>query len=460
MNSFSHLRTVAGAAPNRPGAPWSRRGFLRRMAGTAAGVGVGCFAGVVRAAEKVGIATAFDREVTAFMALRNIPGGAVAVVKGGRLVYAQGYGYADREAKTPVTPTALFRIASVSKPFTGLAVLQLAAAGKLGLEDRVCDRLQLAPPAGGDARWQSITLRHLLHHTGGWDRGISGDPMFQSLAIAKAVRVSAPASGEAITKYQLGRPLDFAPGSRFAYSNFGYCLLGLVIEKVTGQPYADVVQELVLTPCGITSMRLGASLAKGRLPGEVHYYLAKEEWARPVFPQAGERVPWPMGGFYLEAMAAHGGWVASAVDLVRLAAAMDGPRRADWLPAQVRDWLDEAPAAPVARGPDGSPADVHYGAGWWVRRLHRGGNSAPRLNRWHDGSLPGTSSLLVRRYDGVAWAAVFNQRSDDPAKPDGAIDAALHRAADAVAEWPTGAAWPTSDSPGAPAAPNEGKSKE
>ena len=275
-------------------------------------------------------------------------------------------------------------------------------------------------------------IRQLLHHTGGWDRDKSADPMFQSGEIANVVGVPAPANQEAIIRYMLGRPLDFDPGARYAYSNFGYCVLGRVIEKVTGTGYERYVREKVLAPIGITRMRQGASLEAGRAEGEVKYYMPDRGQTSNVFPGEPAKVPWPYGGFYLEAMDSHGGWLASAVDLARFAAACDDPKRGNWLKEKARNTLYEAPAPPASRRPDGSLEDHFYGCGWVVREVGK----TRGANYWHNGSLPGTSTLLVRRFDGVNWSILFNQRSNSSKLPDNAIDPALHAAADAVTEWP------------------------
>src|SRR5216110_1476752 len=114
---------------------YSRRQFLK----TSSSIGLGLAATLGRAAEKRDLATAFDAEMDAFMRARDVPGGALAVVKGKRLVYAKGYGWANREKQTPVVPESLFRIASISKPFTAVAVMQLVEQGKLKLEQPVFD---------------------------------------------------------------------------------------------------------------------------------------------------------------------------------------------------------------------------------------------------------------------------------------------------------------------------------
>lgn len=406
-----------------------RRHFLRTSLGLLAAT-----ATRGNAAEPATVAEAFDAEMEAFMEPRGVPGGALAVVRNRRLVYAKGYGLADRERKLPVTPDSLFRIASISKSFTGVAVLQLVEAGPLRLEDRAFALLGFDPAQAVDPRVAQITVGQLLHHTGGWDRDKSGDPMFRAREIARDLHTPPPAAPEAIVRWMHGRRLDFDPGSAFAYSNFGYCVLGRIIEKVTGQSYARWVQEKMLAPAGIRDMRIGAARRAGQVPGEVCYYSAREELARNVFDEPPEKVPFPYGGFHLEAMEAHGGWLASAVDLVRFAAALDDPAHSPLLRRETFDLLSAPPAPPVSRKADGALEPSYYAAGWNVRPVGKEG----RANYWHNGSLPGTSTLLVRRHDGLSWAVCFNQRSEDKALPDGAIDAALHRAAGRVGAWPEG----------------------
>jgi len=132
-------------------------------------------------------------------------------------------------------------------------------------------------------------------------------------------------------------------------------------------------------------------------------------------------------------MDAHGGWIASAVDLARFAAALYGPEYCPLLKPETIHTMHAPPEPPVWRNPDGSLKDhYYYGCGWLVRPVGTEG----KANYWHTGSLPGTYTLLVRRWDGLSWAVLFNQRSDDDNLPDNEIDPALHRAANAVTEWP------------------------
>jgi CubicO group peptidase (beta-lactamase class C family) len=371
----------------------------------------------------------FDELMTAFVKEQQVPGAALAVTQDGRLLYARGFGLADRQRHEAVQPTALFRIASISKPITAVAVLQLVERRKLSLDARVWDLLKLPEPS--DARWRQVTILHLLQHTGGWDRDKSGDPMFRSLLIARTLRVSPPAEPQHIILYMLDRPLDFDPGSRFAYSNFGYCLLGRVIERVSGLGYENYVRQEVLAPLGIRRMRLGKTLPAQRVAGEVAYYA--DRTAPAAVGSIGERVPLPYGAWSLEAMDAHGGWLASAVDLVRFAAAFDDPAACKILRPESIAAMFDRPEGAAGRDVGGKPKAVYYGCGWRVRPIDQQG----RANTWHTGSLDGTSTLLVRRHDGKNWAVLFNTRNG----PDGKrlsdkIDGSIHKAAERVRSWP------------------------
>ena len=121
--------------------------------------------------------------------------------------------------------------------------------------------------------------------------------MFQNTAVTKAMGVPSPATCTDIIRWMLNRPLDFAPGQRYAYSNFGYCILGRIIEKVSGQPYETYLQQKILAPLGIGRMSIGSSLLSGRKPNEVKYYdYPGAPLANSVFPQAPGKVPEPDGG--------------------------------------------------------------------------------------------------------------------------------------------------------------------
>jgi len=239
--------------------------------------------------------------------------------------------------------------------------------------------------------------------------------------------VPTPAGAEAIVRYMLDQPLQLAPGSRYAYSNFGYCVLGRVIEKVAGRRYGDYVQASVLGPAGASCMRLGRTLLADAAPGEVRYYgYPGMGLARSVFPTGPARVPWAYGGWSIEAMDAHGGWLASAVDLARFVTAVDGRSRRQILRPSSIQQMVARPAPPLWVG-----TDTWYGMGWQVRPA---GDDA---NWWHMGSLDGTTTLMVRAGNGLAWVALLNTRPQDADKLGGELDAAMWRAVDQVKTWPS-----------------------
>ncbi|HET6251449.1 MAG TPA: serine hydrolase domain-containing protein [Tepidisphaeraceae bacterium] len=381
----------------------------------------------------------FDRMMLGFMEKNEIPGAAMAIGRGGRIVYARGFGYADVAKKEPVQPDALFRIASLSKSFTAVAILQLQETGKLKLSEPAFKILGYKPHlengASVDPRLWQITIAQLLHHTGGFDRDAkeSFDPMFQSFRIAEAMGTKPPAEPRQIIEYMMGRKLDFDPGMREAYSNFGYCVLGRIIEKLSGTPvYATYVEREVLKPLGIHRMRIGRSLEKDRAPGEVRYYPRNDERVNSVFG-GGKRVPMAYGGWYLESLDSHGGWIASAPELVRYASAFDHP---DSCPVLKRASVEELFRRPKDTGftADGKPRDAYYACGWEVRPMGHG-----TMNTWHTGLLDGTSTLLVRRCDGLTWAVLFNKDYDAKGKAlCGDVDPLVHPMADDVKTWPKG----------------------
>jgi N-acyl-D-amino-acid deacylase len=319
------------------------------------------------------------------------------------LVYARGYGCADIGSKSQVEPISLFRIASISKPITAVAILQLVEQGKLNFDDKVFEILKYEPHleegATFDGRHAAITIRHLLEHRGGWDRDISFDGMFRSAQFAAALNVAAPAGHEEIIRCMLGQKLDFDPGERFAYSNYGYCLLGRVVEVKTGMPYERYVQVNVLKPIGIRSMCIGKTRLAGRAEDEVHYYHLRRGLS--VFAEdLGQRVPWPYGGWHHESMDSHGAWIGSAVDLARFAVAFDDPSKCKLLKPESLQEMHARPPGLAGFDKEGKPKDVFYSLGWSNRVI-----GDDKTSHWHTGSLPGTAAILIRRHDGRNFIA-------------------------------------------------------
>ncbi len=167
--------------------------------------------------------------------------------------------------------------------------MHLRDQGRLDLEQNVVDILtdyQLAPNA--DPRASSITVRELLQHSGGWDRSKVGDPALESSTICQALNVACPANSSDLALYMLNQPLQFAPGTAYAYSNGGFAILGRVIEKISGQSYENYVRDQVLAPFNVYDMSIGFSLLSQRGPYEAEYYpYAGEPLVASDFPGQG-----------------------------------------------------------------------------------------------------------------------------------------------------------------------------
>ncbi len=380
-----------------------------------------------------------DELMNTFMSEHKPPGAALAVSYQGRLVYARGFGHADVQQREPVKPQSLFRIASISKPFTAAGVMHLIEKGGLSLDDRVFSILKLEPLAGAtvDPRLHDITVRHCLQHTAGWDRDKSLDPMGAEAAeaVAKALQVPLPIRARQIIRFTLGQPLDFDPGTAYVYSNFGYCVLGRVIEAVTKQPYFKFIEQVVLAPLGITRMQLGRNLLVDRASDEVRYYDAARRKGRAISgPNIGKDVPLPYGVECIETMDANGGWIASAVDLVRFAVAFDDPQRCPILGASILQTMLAPPPGPVGHRPDGKPKAAYYACGW---DIHPGRHKTGRPAKSHGGGLAGSNTFLVCRDDGINLAVLFNSDTD----PAGAaftdvLMPLLHQQVDEITDWP------------------------
>ncbi|GAB3286670.1 serine hydrolase domain-containing protein [Hymenobacter tenuis] len=338
-----------------------------------------------------------DAVVQKFMSRWKIPGASVAISRQGKLVYARGFGYSDLERTQPMTPATLVRVASVSKPVTSIAIMKLVEDGRLDLQHKVFG------PAGyldgayysdviEDERLYDVTVRQLLEHTGGWNRdaGVDGfsssDPIDFPLHVAQVMGVPNPVGDSTLVRYLLSKGLNFTPGTRFAYSNIGYLVLGKIIEKITGQRYQAWVRANILEPSGVREAHMAHNLLEDKQENEAEYY-------SPLTNEScygtGKRVPYAYGGANLEAMNAHGGWLFTARDLVRLLLAVDGsPTRPDLL---LRATLDTMTA----------PSDVmkRYAKGWMVNK---------RGVWWHTGCLNGSASLVARNADGYTWAILIN----------------------------------------------------
>lgn len=375
-----------------------------------------------------------DAVILDLMREHRVPGASLAISDHGRLVYARGFGYADVAQRTPVSPQSRFRIASISKPITAVAILQLVDQGKLSLDDKVFELLSYQPHLEQDSefdeRQNEITIRHLLQHRGGWDRDESFDAMFQSTEFSQLLGVEPPASQETVIRVMLGKPLDFDPGERYAYSNYGYCLLGRVIEKLTDIPYDEYVKQHVLAPIGVKAMSIGATRLEGRQENEVRYY--DPHVGSSVFADdLGSSVPQPYGAWNLEAMDSHGAWIASASDLVRFASHVEATQDALLSPARIMQ-MKARPDGLAGYESDGTPKSKYYGLGWSFTQDDHG-----HLTMSHGGSLPGTNTILICRPDGRNIGLLFNTRvTSKVGRIVNAVLPQLEEAIDDVSQWP------------------------
>jgi len=377
--------------------------------------------------ESIEALAGLDEAILGLIVKHDLPGISIAISDNGRLIHSRGYGYADREAGDPVSPSSRFRIASISKPITAVAILRLVEKGNLQLDDRVFEILGAPEPIDGagqpDPRLGDVTIKHLLQHRGGWDRDKSFDPMFRSVQWAQQCRCDPPAMPKEVIRAMHSQPLDFDPGQRYAYSNYGYCLLGRVIEKLSGQSYEDFVDAEIFQPLEIKSIRLGKTRLDGRQSDEVRYYHLDN--GKSVFTKdLGEMVASAYGTWCLEAMDSHGGWIASANDLVRFIDSLAFASESQ-TPGS-KSLLSPASTRALLSRPDGVATDeeTHYGLGWKIRP-QKGGSATI----WHTGSLPGTATELTRRADGHSFAVLINSRSGLNGKnPLSDVTKAIHQA--------------------------------
>lgn len=364
----------------------------------------------------------FDETIKNFMLERNISQGALALAYEGRLILSKGFSLGL--STEPTSPQSLFRIASLSKPITSTAIMKLVENGSISLEDKMADLLSMNQFS--DARMGQITVKQLLQHTGGWDRNSTFDPMFRDHQISDELQIAMPINKSHIIDYMKSRYLQNAPGQAYGYSNYGYMLLGKIIEAVSGKTYEEFVNDKILTPLCINDMKPGHSLLNERLNDEVKYHSQYNNTT--VMDSTGNNVESPYGSFNLENMDSHGGWVASVVEFARFTSLFDFPANN---PVLTQNSIDAVFALPEYLNGDYTSGDHYYGMGWEIRDFG-GGNR----NTWHTGSLPGTYTLAVRRSDGLSWVVFLNQRDDTSGLDYSVIDTKLHEAANTITNWP------------------------
>lgn len=362
----------------------------------------------------------FDAQINEFMESWKIVGASVAVIKDEKLIYSKGFGYADKENKIPTEPKHIFRVASVSKLITAIAIMKLVEEGKLSLSDTVFGENGILKQPHyqqiKDKRVKNITVKNLLNHSAGWSSRKS-DPMFKTLEIARAMKTELPLNTESIIGYVLkNRKLDFNPGKKSSYSNLGYAILGEIVELKSGMPYETFVKLNVLNPIGIYDMHLGKSEMDDLFKNEVKYYGLPGE--RKVHSADRRRkVAKQYVANSIETLGAAGAWVASSTELAILMVYIDGYFRQN-------DILTPESVIAMTQIKKGMKP-----IGW--------SGTDGKGNWWRSGTLSGTSALLKRQNNGISWVFIMNTTPKYGSRFTYRINKAMTDGLQKIEKWPT-----------------------
>ena len=333
-----------------------------------------------------------DKKITNYMRDWQIKGASLAIVRNDSLVYAKGYGWADKEQSIQMEPGHIMRVASVSKLITAVGIMRLQDQGKMSITDKVFG------PDGilndeffneltkCDSRYQDITVEHIMRHAGGFYR----DPVFSSIDVQKQMRLDAPPTREDFFTLVLGNKLKGAPGEVIEYSNFGYMLLSKIIEQVSGQEYETYIKEEVLRPAGCFDMHIGGIYYEDKRPNEVRHYTHEGDGKfMPDFQNPEINVERCYGGNNIPLLSGAGAWCASPVELARLVSSINGNDI-------VKDILSEEAVSQMIEYKD----EKTYSLGW---------NDTDPAKGWNrTGTLAGTSALIHHYPDGECWILVTN----------------------------------------------------
>ncbi len=337
----------------------------------------------------------FDKSIERYMRRWRVKGLTVGVMKNNKLVYAKGYGYADVEKEIACEAFSEFRLASMSKLITGIAVMKLIDDGYLSLSDKVFGEGSLLGrdyPKYRDKRVSDITVEHLLRHEGGFTTPI-GDPMFKIELVELGLDVERPISNEQTIEYALSRKLGFKPGRSRKYSNVGYLLLSKVIEKASGKSYEDYVTQKILIPAGCYNTHLAKNLYEDRRAHEVKYYSGSKEDFIPAYDGSGDILPKQYGGNDVVALQGAGAWVSTVGDMLRLALSIDGKNASS-------NFKDVISAKSVSKMQ--TPLRGRMSIGW---ASVNGGKFV------RTGSFCGTSTIMSIDPDGTSWIVLSNTSS-------------------------------------------------
>lgn len=361
-----------------------------------------------------------DKKISSWIKFWDIKGVSMAVMHNDSLLFAKGYGWADKEKNVRMEPYHLLRIASVSKLITAVTVMKLCEQGRMSLDTLVfgkngilCDSLYLD---AADRRYYDITVEHLLRHQGGFTLS-RGDPMFCTSDIMRWEHLDAPPTTERLVEYILGRRLGYTPGTWQKYSNVGYMFLSLAIEKVTGMPYESFVRDSVLVPAGCYDMHLGRNYYSDKYPMESKYYMHKDAVPVEDFHLDGTMVEKCYGGSDFEKLLGAGGWITSAPELARFVASIDGR---DGVP----DIISRESVEKMTEYIDKST----FPLGWADIRPN---------GEWHrSGTLSGTSVLVKYYPDGFCWILITNSSTWKGSMFSKDISRLFNQLSKSVETWP------------------------
>ena len=360
-----------------------------------------------------------EKEANDFLRQWNLAGITMSIVKDGKLVYAHGFGYSDIETKQPVSPGQLFRIASVSKLITAVAIMKLVEKKSISLDSKVFGPNGIIKdPVFNkvkDPRLYKITVRHLLAHAGGWSLHY-GDMAFNSLLVLELNGEKGAATMDSYSRFIASRKLHFDPGTRSSYSNMGYMFLREVIESVTGKPYEEYVRNEVLKPIGITDMHIGRSYLSDRRFNEVRYYESGDQQLVSCFDGSGRMVPKTYGGNPIELLGPAGGWISSSIELAKLMVMIDGFNTVPDILS--RDLINQMVENKLFRGPLGWKVTKDNGD--WIRT----------------GSMAGTSALVKRQANGFSWVVIINSSSWKGPRLPAYINYMMGKIEKTIKSWP------------------------
>lgn len=334
-----------------------------------------------------------ENKIKRYLLRWEINGAQIAVTRNDSLLYVKGFGWADMEKKQEMQPSNIMRLASVSKLLTAVGVMRLAEAGTLKLSDHVFGPKGILNDTAftnaiKDQRYLDITVEQLLRHKAGFTTG-AGDPMFSTRYIMMQNRLTTPPDNNTLMKILLKRRLGFTPGTAKRYSNVGYTLLSMIIEKKTRMSYEDYMRRFVFEPAGCYDFHIAGSYEKDRRKNEVKYYMHKGSEPVYEYNNSGRMVEKCYGENDIPNLKGAGAWCASAAELSRLVASID------LLPG-VKDILSKKSVEFMTR----EMPDHDFSIGW---------NFCPKGRPWiRTGSLSGTSALVLRYPDGECWILITN----------------------------------------------------